>query len=37
MTDIREIDAGASMTRFALGWHCLGLADSFRDGQPHGV
>src|SRR5690348_2811421 len=25
------------MTRFARGWHCLGLADDFRDGQPHGV
>src|SRR5581483_11693020 len=25
------------MTRFARGWHCLGLADSFRDGQPHGI
>lgn len=21
--------------RFARGWHCLGLADSFRDGKPH--
>lgn len=23
--------------RFARGWHCLGLADSFRDGKPHTV
>ncbi len=39
MTDggIREIDGGAPMTRFARGWHCLGLADGFRDGRPHGV
>ena len=35
--DVRDIDTGASMTRFARGWHCLGLADSFRDGQPHGI
>ena len=34
---IREIDTGRSMTRFARGWHCLGLAENFRDGQPHGV
>jgi len=34
---VREIDAGAAMTRFARGWHCLGLADDFRDGKPHGV
>lgn len=37
MTDIREIDAGAAMTRFARGWHCLGLAETFRDGRPHGI
>nr|MDT0522625.1 Rieske 2Fe-2S domain-containing protein [Streptomyces sp. DSM 41633] len=37
MSDIREIDAGAEMTRFARGWHCVGLADTFRDGQPHGI
>ncbi|MET0699781.1 MAG: Rieske 2Fe-2S domain-containing protein [Mycobacterium sp.] len=37
MADIREIDLGAPMTRFARGWHCLGLADDFRDGQPHGI
>ncbi|PQM44829.1 3-ketosteroid-9-alpha-monooxygenase, oxygenase component [Mycobacterium talmoniae] len=34
---IREIDSGAPMTRFARGWHCLGLTEAFRDGQPHGV
>ena len=37
MTEIRDIDAGPPMTRFARGWHCLGLAESFRDGQPHGI
>ncbi|CAN5820973.1 Rieske 2Fe-2S domain-containing protein [soil metagenome] len=37
MADIREIDLGRPMTRFARGWHCLGLAADFRDGQPHGI
>ncbi|MFF5992462.1 Rieske 2Fe-2S domain-containing protein [Prauserella flavalba] len=34
---VRTIDAGAPPTRFARGWHCLGLADSFKDGKPHAV
>jgi 3-ketosteroid 9alpha-monooxygenase subunit A len=34
---VREIYTGTAMTRFARGWHCLGLADTFRDGQPHGI
>src|SRR4029453_17096055 len=34
---IRTIDAGAPPTRFARGWHCIGLADGFRDGAPHAV
>jgi 3-ketosteroid 9alpha-monooxygenase subunit A len=34
---VRTIDVGAPPTRFARGWHCLGLADSFRDGRPHAV
>jgi 3-ketosteroid 9alpha-monooxygenase subunit A len=33
----RTIDTGVLPTRFARGWHCLGLADSFRDGQPHAI
>jgi 3-ketosteroid 9alpha-monooxygenase subunit A len=33
----RTIDTGVLPTRFARGWHCLGLADSFRDGEPHAV
>src|SRR5580704_17660602 len=40
MTDrigVRSIDAGAPPTRFARGWHCLGLAGPFRDGRPHAV
>jgi 3-ketosteroid 9alpha-monooxygenase subunit A len=34
---VRSIDTGAPPARFARGWHCLGLADGFRDGQPHAV
>ena len=34
---VREIDPGTPITRFARGWHCIGLADSFRDGCPHGI
>ncbi len=34
---VRSIDVGAPPTRFARGWHCLGLARTFRDGQPHAV
>jgi 3-ketosteroid 9alpha-monooxygenase subunit A len=35
--DVRTIEAGAPPARFARGWHCLGLADGFRDGVPHAV
>ncbi|MDP9117652.1 MAG: 3-ketosteroid-9-alpha-hydroxylase subunit A [Actinomycetota bacterium] len=34
---VRTIDVGAPPQRFARGWHCLGLADTFRDGKPHAV
>ena len=34
---IREIDTGAPPTRFARGWHCLGLHEEFDDGKPHSV
>ncbi|GAB2528176.1 Rieske 2Fe-2S domain-containing protein [Nocardia heshunensis] len=34
---VREIDVGSMPTRFARGWHCLGLAKDFRDGKPHAV
>ena len=30
----RLIDAGRPPERFARGWHCLGLAAAFRDGEP---
>ena len=33
----RMLDHGTPPERFARGWYCLGLADSFRDGKPHGV
>jgi 3-ketosteroid 9alpha-monooxygenase subunit A len=36
-TGVRSIDAGAPPARFARGWHCLGLAEPFRDGSPHAV
>jgi len=35
--DSRLIDPGLPPTRYARGWHCLGLADTFRDGKPHTV
>jgi 3-ketosteroid 9alpha-monooxygenase subunit A len=34
---VRGIDHGTPPSRFARGWHCLGLADGFRDGKPHPV
>ncbi|MCW2861774.1 MAG: Rieske (2Fe-2S) domain protein [Actinoallomurus sp.] len=34
---VRAIEAAAAPTRFARGWHCLGLADKFRDGKPHSI
>ena len=37
MQGVRDIDPGQTMTRFARGWHCLGLAEDFRDGSPHGI
>ncbi len=35
--DVRVIEAGAPPARFARGWHCLGLAGTFRDGVPHEI
>ena len=32
---IRQIEAAAAPTRFARGWHCLGLTRDFGDGEPH--
>jgi 3-ketosteroid 9alpha-monooxygenase subunit A len=40
MTDregVRTIERGAPPARFARGWHCLGLASTFRRGGPHAV
>ncbi|WP_271799185.1 Rieske 2Fe-2S domain-containing protein [Dietzia maris] len=36
-TPIREIESAGNPSRFARGWHCLGLIDQFRDGMPHQV
>src|SRR5699024_5118930 len=36
-TEIREIESAGNPTRFARGWHCLGLIEQFRDGKPHQV
>ncbi|MGH3520109.1 MAG: Rieske 2Fe-2S domain-containing protein [Haloechinothrix sp.] len=35
--EVRVIDAGAPQARYARGWHCLGLADTFKDGKPHAI
>ncbi|GAA3383431.1 Rieske 2Fe-2S domain-containing protein [Cryptosporangium minutisporangium] len=35
--DVRVIEFAAPPTRFARGWHCLGLAEEFADGKPHAV
>ena len=32
---VRQIEAGAPPTRFARGWHCLGLTSELGDGKPH--
>ncbi len=34
---VRTIDAGTLPARYARGWHCLGLAETFRGGGPHAV
>ncbi|MGW0040572.1 Rieske 2Fe-2S domain-containing protein [Rhodococcus sp. NPDC003348] len=34
---VREIDVGTTPTRFARGWHCIGLEREFLDGKPHAV
>ncbi|OBG30489.1 Rieske 2Fe-2S domain-containing protein [Mycobacterium sp. 852002-51057_SCH5723018] len=35
--EVRLIEAQAAPTRFARGWHCLGLIRDFGDGKPHAV
>ncbi|HEX9834923.1 MAG TPA: Rieske 2Fe-2S domain-containing protein, partial [Mycobacterium sp.] len=34
---VSMIECGSEPARFARGWHCLGLAKSFRDGNPHQI
>ncbi|MBE2997095.1 aromatic ring-hydroxylating dioxygenase subunit alpha [Nocardiopsis sp. HNM0947] len=34
---VRTIEAQELPTRFARGWHCLGLSERFGDGRPHKV
>ncbi|CNE56873.1 Rieske (2Fe-2S) domain-containing protein [Mycobacterium tuberculosis] len=34
---VRAIEAEAVSSRFARGWHCLGLAEKYQDGKPHTV
>ncbi|MDR3662686.1 MAG: Rieske 2Fe-2S domain-containing protein [Mycobacterium sp.] len=34
---VREIEAGSAPTRFARGWHCLGLTNDLGDGKPHSI
>ena len=36
-TDVRQIEVDAVPTRFARGWHCLGLEKDLADGKPHRV
>src|SRR4051794_18940058 len=35
--EARVIEAVAPPTRYARGWHCLGLAEPFKDGEPHAI
>ena len=35
--EVRQIEAGTAPTRFARGWHCLGLTRELGDGKPHTV
>ena len=35
--EVRQIESGAVPTRYARGWHCLGLTRDLGDGQPHTI
>ena len=35
--EVRQIESGPAPTRFARGWHCLGLEKDFTDGKPHQI
>jgi len=37
LDDIRQIENNGLPTRFARGWHCLGLSEKYKDGKPHTV
>ena len=37
MSSVRLIEAEPPPSRFARGWHCLGLVSRFADGRPHAV
>ena len=34
---VREIDTGEVRDRYARGWHCIGTAKEFTDGEPHSI
>jgi 3-ketosteroid 9alpha-monooxygenase subunit A len=34
---VREIDTGTLPNRYARGWHCFGVAETYQDGQPHPI
>ncbi len=36
-TEARALDQGVPPARYARGWHCLGLAETFRDSRPHAI
>jgi len=36
-TPVRSVDTGLAPQRYARGWHCLGLAETFSDGKPHAI
>jgi 3-ketosteroid 9alpha-monooxygenase subunit A len=36
-TEARALDQGVPPARYARGWHCLGLTDTFSDGRPHAI
>jgi 3-ketosteroid 9alpha-monooxygenase subunit A len=36
-SEVRMIEAGEAPTRFARGWHCIGLTRDFTDGKPHPI
>ncbi|MRV72092.1 Rieske 2Fe-2S domain-containing protein [Duganella sp. FT92W] len=35
MAKVYKIEAAPVANRYARGWHCLGLADDYKDGKPH--